>query len=84
MDARQHIWGIWSQKLYRWGVRDLVASFLEVAGPLTILGAQMVYVGQPLVGRFVSSLHLQALADLLEDPRQARAFASFLREKNAL
>jgi len=42
------IWQIWAENLNRWGVKDLTATILEALGPLSLLGAQIVYVGQPL------------------------------------
>ena len=49
MDANHHIWRVWANQLHMWGVNDLVATLLEALGPLTILGAQLVYIGQPLL-----------------------------------
>jgi hypothetical protein len=80
VEANQHIWHIWANNLHRWGVKDWVASFLEAAGPLTVLCAQAVYIGQPLLNNTFPAGHLDALAQLLEEPRQAQAFVSFLRE----
>jgi hypothetical protein len=80
MNQNRHIWEEWSQNLQRWGLRQPAAALLEAAGPLTILGAQAVYLIQPLVGRPASEEALAALAGLLEEPDQTRAFAQYLRE----
>ena len=80
MEAYRHIWQSWANTLHRWGMGDWVASFLEAAGPLTIIGAQAVYLGQPLFKLAVPENHLDALAHLLEDDGQTRAFATLLRE----
>jgi hypothetical protein len=57
-----------------------VASFLEAAGPLTLLGAQAVYLGQPFITGADGQNHLKALANMLEDTTQTKAFVTFLRE----
>lgn len=80
MIKNQHIWRVWSDTLHRWGMDDLVATLLEASGPLTVLGAQVVYVVQPTLSSLLPSGHLQALAEVLEDNDQAQAFANYLRE----
>ena len=66
--------------LQRWGINNIAAFLLEAGGPINVLAAQVIYLGQPFLTRDVSSSHLQALADLIEDQDQARQFAAFLRE----
>ena len=80
MDDNHHIWHIWASNLQRWGVHELTATFLETAGPLSIIGAQVIYLSQPLLKVFISSDYISALADLLDDTTQTQAFASHLRE----
>ncbi len=80
MIANRHIWRVWADSLHRWGLQDLVASLLEDTGPLTILGAQAVYISQPFLNGMLPVSHLQALADMLEDSTQAQSFAAYLRE----
>ena len=60
----------------------MVAAFLEAIGPLNLLGAQIIYVGQPLLDLVLPESHLNALADLLENPEETRAFTKFLRQNN--
>ena len=81
MDTNHHIWRVWTNNLHRWGLQNLVASFLEAAGPLALIGAQFVYVGQPILDTFVPAGHLQALAGVLEDDNQRQAFVACLREE---
>ena len=83
MDTDQQLWRVWIKMLSRWGVQDWVASLLEAAGPLTILGAQMVYVTQPLLNVALPENHLHAAARLLEEPIRTRAFIELLREAPA-
>ena len=79
MDTNQHIWKIWADKLHRWGMLDFAASLLDATGPLNLLGAQVVYLGQPLFDQVLPAEHLDALALMLEDPDQTQAFTTFLR-----
>lgn len=45
-----------------------------------MVAAQLVYLGQPLVGSPKSQSQLQALAHLLEDADQTHSFVTDLRE----
>jgi hypothetical protein len=81
MQIDQHLWQVWARTLQRWGVSEWMASLLEAAGPLSVLGANMVYLSQPLLHHFFPDEHLVAFAQLLEDPVQTEAFANILREE---
>jgi len=74
-------WPAWAEFLRRRGLESLAAWALEAAGPLTVLGAQALYLGGPLLRPVLSNGQLDALAGLLEDHREALAFAAFLREE---
>lgn len=80
MDFDPHIWQDWARNLHRWGINHIVASVLEATGPLTVLGAQAVYISQPLLKLAFAGEYLDALANLLEDHQQQSAFVSLLRE----
>jgi hypothetical protein len=80
MQPDRSCWEGWARTLQRWGVHEIVAALLESAGPLTILLAQFVYVGQPFLRGTYSGERLQALAKMFEDPQESRSFAIFLRE----
>ena len=80
MDEYLPTWMRWSRVLHQWGVSDGVATVLENIGSLSLLGAQLLYLSQPLVCSVVSDHSLQAIAQVLEDPAKKQAFASFLRE----
>jgi hypothetical protein len=81
MEANQHNWRIWAGNLHRWGIDGWMAAVLEAAGPLTVLGAQLVYIGKPLLQGFVPGDKLDSLALLLEDTTQTHAFIALLREE---
>ncbi|NWG05919.1 MAG: hypothetical protein HXY35_04430 [Chloroflexi bacterium] len=53
----------------------LVAWFLEAGSPLTVLGAQAIYISQPFLG----GERTNALAHMLEDENEMQAFARYLR-----
>ena len=76
----QYIWQDWARFLHRWGVGDVVAAFLEAAGPLLVLAAQMIYIGQPLLNIVFSDDTLDTMAGILEDSTNTKAFAIMLRE----
>ena len=60
----------------------MVAALLEATGPLNLLGAQAVYLGQPLFNLILPDGHSEALANVLENPEETRAFTEFLRHRN--
>lgn len=80
MIEERHIWRVWSRALHRWGLNTFAARMIEATSPLHILGAQLVYVGQPLLSLFVPQEHTRTLARTLEAPAEASAFARFLEE----
>lgn len=84
MDQYHHIWHDWSKHLYRWGANRLVAEFLEAAGPLTILGAQVVYLSQPFLKPIWPEERWQALTALLEDSQEVQRFSALLRDQEAV
>ncbi|MRR31677.1 hypothetical protein FDZ74_07480 [bacterium] len=58
------------------------AALLESTGPLKLLFAQLVYLGQPLLTSG-STQKWQAFAGLLENEAESRSFAAFIREEEA-
>lgn len=80
MDSSRAYWPIWTDFLRKQGLTGLVAWFLEASGPLNVLGAQALYFGQPFAPASASQ-GLRALADLLEQEDEARAFVALLKGK---
>jgi hypothetical protein len=80
MTTDQHIWRLWAEKLHRWGLGEIAASFLDAAGPMAYIGAQGIYLSQPLLGDSLPQGHLAAAARLCEEPEAMRAFTNLLRE----
>jgi hypothetical protein len=81
MESNHHIWRGWAVILHKWGIHEVVASFLESSGPLSLIAAQLVYMGQPLLNGISSSGSSRALAELLEDEVNRHAFIRILREE---
>jgi len=79
--AERTSWPIWAGFLRDRGLENLAAWTIEVAGPLTVLGAQVLYLGSPFLRSAFSNEQMDALAGMLEDQREAVAFAAFLREE---
>jgi hypothetical protein len=75
----QPIWEKWAARLYHWQLHEFTASFLEAAGPLTMLGAQLVYLGEPVLTIFTPRKNTRALAHLLENPSSRQNFIDLLR-----
>ncbi|GJQ35304.1 MAG: hypothetical protein HS100_02135 [Anaerolineales bacterium] len=73
MNSRE-FWQRWAESLRRFQLQDLVASFLEAGSPFALLGAQAIYFG----GAFIKNDHLDALASMLEDESELRAFTAYL------
>ncbi len=78
MDEPRTYWPIWMDFLRRQGWVELAAWVLEAAGPLNILGAQLLYISQPLIPS-TATQGFSALANLLEQEDEARAFAALLK-----
>ena len=77
---QEHIWQTWADILRRWRLQDFAAWFLDSASPAHLVGAQLFYIGQPLLEAFVPNGQFTALTTLLEKPDQAQAFVAFLRK----
>ncbi len=80
MDSSRAYWPVWTDFLRKQGLTGLAAWLLEASGPLNLLGAQLLYLGQPFIP--ASAVQgLRALADLLEQEDEAKAFVGLLKGK---
>ena len=82
MSADHPFWEIWAKTLRRWGMHGLAVSLLEAAGPLTMLGAQLIYLSQPILRGFGTGNQVDALATMLDNPAETQQFIVFLRESS--
>ncbi len=71
----QPAWSQWAESLRRLKLDGFVAWFLEAGSPLTVLGAQAIYISQPFLGGKKTS----ALAHMLEEESETQAFVHYLR-----
>ncbi|MBV6397169.1 MAG: hypothetical protein HFACDABA_02774 [Anaerolineales bacterium] len=70
-------WTEWANTLQRLKLDALTAWLLEAGAPVALLGAQALFVAAPILGP-----RSDALARLLEDAEETRAFVHFLREES--
>ena len=68
-------WSKWAESLRNLKLDGIVARLLEAGAPLTILGAQALYISQPFVG----GEKVDSLARMLEQEDETQAFARYLR-----
>jgi hypothetical protein len=68
-------WSDWANQLHRLKLDAIAAWLLEAGAPVTLLGAQALFVARPFLGP-----QSEAIAHLLEEDDDVRAFAAYLRE----
>ncbi len=69
----------WIKTLYKLRLQNLTATILEALGPINILGAQLVYLTQPVLSPFITGNQSQDFAKILEDPSETALFIEALR-----
>jgi len=69
----------WIKSLYNLRLQNFVATILEALGPMNLLGAQLVYLSQPLLSPFINQDQSQDFANLLEDPSETALFIKALK-----
>jgi hypothetical protein len=77
MKSPRIYWRQWAATLRRYQLHEFTASLLEAGGPLTLLAAQALYFGRGYFG----SEQLTALAVMLEQDDESRAFAAYLTQE---
>jgi hypothetical protein len=73
-------WSSWVLSLRRRGLNAPAAVFLETLGPLAVILAQAIYVGQPFLKGLLPGEQAGALVRMLEDHQQRCDFVAFLEE----
>ena len=68
-------WSQWAETLRRFKLDGFASWLLDTGAPLTVLGAQALYLGQP----FLSGDKFNALAHMLEEDSETQAFIHYLR-----
>lgn len=75
-------WSHWAEILRRLKLDGLASWLLEAGAPLTVLGAQALYISQPFLGGTRGdSLH--SFARMLEEEEEVQAFARYLRGEDS-
>jgi hypothetical protein len=77
----QSFWLTWLRSLQRWGLVEPASALLEAAGPLSLLLAQFIYLGQPFLGRSGAAAQIDELGRVLENSDHRYAFIQFLRQE---
>ena len=72
-------WSHWAETLRRFKLDGLASWLLEAGAPLTVLGAQALYISQPFLG----GKQWNAFANMLEEESEVQAFARYLRGEDA-
>jgi hypothetical protein len=68
-------WSHWVESLRRFKLDGLASWVLEAGAPLTILGAQAIYLSQPFLG----GKEWNSFAHMLEQDEEVQAFARYLQ-----
>ena len=74
----------WIQTLYKLRLQNFAAAFLEALRPINLLGAQLVYLSQPILSPFIPREQSQDFAKILEDPSETEIFIKALRDYQPL
>lgn len=72
-------WSDWAESLRRMKLDGLASWLLEAGAPLTVLGAQALYISQPFIG----GEKWNSFAHMLEEDEEVQAFASYLRGEDS-
>jgi hypothetical protein len=80
MDPSQPFVPPWLQRLHHGGKGGLAAALLEAVSPLAPVGAQLLYMLQPVLG---SGDNLSLTASLLEDEERLKATVKALEQGEA-
>jgi hypothetical protein len=78
-----HYWQESADLMDRWGVKAFVVSLLDSLGPLTIVGAQIAYIGQPMLSSLINPEKYRVMVGLLEDSEQMKTYIAYLQGKES-
>jgi hypothetical protein len=68
-------WSHWAETLRRFKLDGLASWLFEAGAPLTVLGAQALYISQPFLG----GKEWGSFAHMLEEDEEVQAFVRYLR-----
>jgi hypothetical protein len=75
-------WSHWAESLRRFKLDGFASWLLEAGAPLTILGAQAIYLSQPFLGGKGTG-SWNSFAHMLEQEEEVQAFARFLQGEDS-
>ena len=76
MQTQRPHWSDWASQLHRLKLDAIAAWLLEAGAPVALPVAQALFVARPFLGA-----QSEALARLLEEEDETRAFAAYLRQE---
>jgi len=76
MQTQRPHWSVWASQLHRLKLDAIAAWLLEAGAPVALPVAQALFVARPFLGA-----QSEALARLLEEEDETRAFAAYLRQE---
>lgn len=77
-------WSSWASFLRRYRLEGIATWALESLAPLTVLAAQLLYAGKPLLGSSPPGSGVLSLAHMLEDAQESRAFLDYLQQEREI
>jgi len=75
-------WSHWAESLRSLKLDGLASWLLEAGAPLTLLGAQALYIGQPFLGGKRGD-SWNSFAHMLEEDEEVQAFSRYLRGEDS-
>lgn len=81
MENDQTYWNGWIRAIQQRNLGGMAAFFLQSTGPLAVVMAQLVYMGQPLFATPSGDARWKALGRLLENQNSRNQFVMCLQEE---
>jgi hypothetical protein len=83
MDTGHLYWEGWARSLQQRKLNGAAEIILDALGPLTVILAQFIYIGQPYLQNLKPSTEWLDLAHMLEHPEESREFVALLHEERS-
>ena len=72
-------WSHWAESIRRFKLDGFASWLLGAGAPLTLLGAQALYIGQPFLG----GKQWNSFAHMLEEEEEVQAFVRYLQGEDS-
>ncbi|MBZ0306846.1 MAG: hypothetical protein K8I82_12325 [Anaerolineae bacterium] len=73
----------WREHLQHVGLLDFAGLLLDVAEPLSPIGAQLLWVAQPALSLLIAPEKVASWAETLQDPQQVARFREQLEQEES-